>query len=166
METVFGKDNLESNLDFIASGLGGKGNSRNVIRDYFLNDFYSDHCKAYQKHPIYWLLDSGKKNGFKCLIYVHRYRPDSIARIRTDYVHEQQSRYRTQIQDAQKRIAEAGTSERITYTKRLNKLQEQSEEIRVFEEMIHHLADQMISINMDDGIKKNYAIFSDVLAKI
>lgn len=166
IETVFGRDNLESNLDFIASGLSGKGNSRNVIRNYFLNEFYSDHCKAYQKHPIYWLLDSGKKNGFKCLIYVHRYRPDSIARIRTDYVHEQQSRYRTQIQDVQKRITEAGTSERITYTKTLNRLQEQSEELRVYEEMIHHLADQMISINMDDGIRKNYRIFSDVLAKI
>lgn len=95
-----------------------------MIRNYFLNDFYKDHCKIYQKRPIYWLFDSGKKNGFKALIYMHRYQPDTIARIRTDYVHEQQARYRTAI------------------------------------------ADQMISIDLDDGVKKNYAIFQDVLAKI
>ena len=95
-----------------------------MIRNYFLNDFYKDHCKIYQKRPIYWLYDSGKKNGFKALIYMHRYQPDTIARIRTDYVHEQQARYRTAI------------------------------------------ADQMISIDLDDGVKKNYAIFRDVLAKI
>ena len=95
IETVYGSDTLEENLKFIADALGGKGQPREVIRNYFLNDFYADHCKIYQKRPIYWLFDSGKKNGFKALIYMHRYQPDTIARIRTDYVHEQQSRYRT-----------------------------------------------------------------------
>ena len=105
VEVVYGKDTLEENLRFIADTLGGKGASRDVIRNYFLNDFYADHCKIYQKRPIYWLFDSGKKNGFKCLIYIHRYQPDTIARIRTDYVHEQQSRYRTAIADLEQRVS-------------------------------------------------------------
>jgi type II restriction/modification system DNA methylase subunit YeeA len=112
--TVFGEDSLEANLKFIADALGGKGNPRQVIRQYFLNDFYKDHLKTYQKRPIYWLFDSGKKNGFKCLIYMHRYQPDTIARIRTDYVHEQQSRYRTAIADLEARAAAASTSSRIS----------------------------------------------------
>ena len=163
---VYGKDTLEENLKFIADALGGKGQPREVIRNYFLNDFYADHCKTYQKRPIYWLFDSGKKNGFKALIYMHRYQPDTIARIRTDYVHEQQSRYRTAMADLEKGIENAAAGERVKLNKELNKLQAQAEEIRVYEEKIHHLADQMISINLDDGVKHNYAIFKDVLAKI
>ena len=166
VKTVYGEDTLDENLKFIADALGGKGHPKDVIRNYFLNDFYKDHCKIYQKRPIYWLFDSGKKNGFKALIYMHRYQPDTIARIRTDYVHEQQSRYRTAMADLEKRIANAAAGERVKLNKELNKLQAQAEEIRVYEEKIHHLADQMISIDLDDGVKHNYAIFKDVLAKI
>ena len=166
IETVYGSDTLEENLKFIADALGGKGTPRDVIRSYFLNDFYADHCKTYQKRPIYWLFDSGKKNGFKALIYMHRYQPDTIARIRTAYVHEQQSRYRTAIEDLESRIAAASTSERVKLNKQLKKLQEQDTELRTYEEKIHHLADQMIPIDLDDGVKVNYAKFQDVLAKI
>lgn len=166
VETVYGDETLEENLHFIADALGGKGSSREVIRNYFINDFYKDHLKVYQKRPIYWLFDSGKKNGFKCLVYMHRYQPDTIARIRTDYVHEQQSRYRTAIADLENRINGAGTSDRVKLNKQLTTLQAQAEEIRVYEEKIHHLADQMISIDLDDGVKHNYEIFKDVLAKI
>ena len=166
VEVVYGKDTLDENLKFIADALGGKGQPKDVIRNYFLNDFYSDHCKIYQKRPIYWLFDSGKKNGFKCLIYMHRYQPDTIARIRTDYVHEQQARYRTAIVDLEQRIANASAGERVKLNKKLTTLQAQDTEIRTYEEKIHHLADQMISIDLDDGVKKNYAIFQDVLAKI
>ena len=166
VETVYGSDTLEENLKFIADALGGKGTPREVIRNYFINDFYADHLKIYQKRPIYWLFDSGKKNGFKCLIYMHRYQPDTIARIRTDYVHEQQARYRTAIADLEQRIANASTGERVKLNKKLTTLQAQDTEIRTYEEKIHHLADQMISIDLDDGVKKNYAIFQDVLAKI
>lgn len=166
VETVYGKETLEENLRFIADALGGNGSSREVIRGYFINDFYADHLKVYQKRPIYWLFDSGKKNGFKCLIYMHRYQPDTIARIRTDYVHEQQSRYRTAIADLEQRINGASTSERVKLSKQLATLQAQAEEIRVYEEKIHHLADQMIKIDLDDGVKHNYEIFKDVLAKI
>ena len=166
MKTVYGADTLDENLKFIADALGGKGQPKDVIRNYFLSNFYSDHCKIYQKRPIYWLFDSGKKNGFKALIYMHRYQPDTIARIRTDYVHEQQARYRTAIVDLEQRIANASTGERVKLNKKLTTLQAQDTEIRTYEEKIHHLADQMISIDLDDGVKKNYAIFQDVLAKI
>ena len=166
VKTVYGAETLDENLKFIADALGGKGQPKDVIRNYFLNDFYADHCKIYQKRPIYWLFDSGKKNGFKALIYMHRYQPDTIARIRTDYVHEQQARYRTAIADLEQRIANVSTGERVKLNKKLTALQAQNTEIRTYEEKIHHLADQMISINLDDGVKKNYAIFQDVLAKI
>ena len=166
VKTVYGAETLDENLKFIADALGGKGQPKDVIRNYFLSDFYSDHCKIYQKRPIYWLFDSGKKNGFKALIYMHRYQPDTIARIRTDYVHEQQARYRTAIADLEQRIANVSTGERVKLNKKLTALQAQDTEIRTYEEKIHHLADQMISIDLDDGVKKNYAIFQDVLAKI
>ncbi len=166
VKTVYGAETLDENSKFIADGLGGKGQPKDVIRNYFLNEFYSDRCKIYQKRPIYWLFDSGKKNGFKALIYMHRYPPDTIARIRTDYVHEQQARYCTVIADLEQRIANASTGERVKLNKKLTALQAQDAEIRTYEEKIHHLADQMISIDLDDGVKKNYAIFQDVLAKI
>jgi type II restriction/modification system DNA methylase subunit YeeA len=166
IETVYGSATLEENLRFIAEALGGKGQPKEVIRNYFLNDFYADHLKTYQKRPIYWLFDSGKKGGFKALIYMHRYQPDTIARLRTDYVHEQQSRYRTAIADLEQRIPGVSTSERVKLSKKLKKLQEQATELQTYEEKIHHLADQFISIDLDDGVKKNYEIFKDVLAKI
>ena len=166
VKTVYSADTLDENIKFIADALGGKGQPKDVIRNYFLNEFYKDHCKIYQKHPIYWLFDSGKKNGFKALIYMHRYQPDTIARIRTDYVHEQQARYRTAIADLEQRIANASTGERVKLNKKLTTLQAKDAEIKTYEEKIHHLADQMISIDLDDGVKKNYAIFQDVLAKI
>ncbi len=166
IETAFGKATLEVNLKFIADALGGKGTSREVIRNYFINEFYADHLKIYQKRPIYWLFDSGKKNGFKCLVYIHRYQSDTIARIRTDYVHEQQSRYRTAIADLEQRANSGSSSDRVKLNKQLSTLQDQATEIREYEEKIHHLADQMISIDLDDGVKKNYEIFQDVLAKL
>ena len=166
IETVYGHDTLEENLKFIADALGKKGSPREVIRNYFINDFFADHCKIYQKRPIYWLFDSGKKNGFKCLIYLHRYRRDTVARIRTDYVHELQSRYRTAMADLEKRIASASTAEKVRLNKQLSAMQAQADELRAYEEKIHHLADMMIPIDLDDGVKVNYELFKDVLAKI
>ena len=165
--TVFGKETLEENLQFIADALGGRGSSREVIRSYFLTGFYADHVKTYQKRPIYWLFDSGKKNGFKCLVYMHRYCPDTIARIRTDYVHEQQSRYRTTIESLEQARDNAATAgDKVKAGKKLAAVEAQAKELLEYEEKIHHLADQMIAIDLDDGVKHNYAIFQDVLAKI
>ena len=164
---AFGAETVEENLQFIADALGGRGSARAVIRGYFLTGFYADHVKTYQKRPIYWLFDSGKKNGFKCLIYMHRYRPDMLARIRTDYVHEQQSRYYTALEHlTDERDAAATAAEQVRLGKKRAAVEAQAEELRAYEEQIHHLADQMIAIDLDDGVKHNYAIFQDILAKM
>lgn len=167
IKVVYGEDTLEENLIFIGEALGGNGSAREVIRAYFINGFYTDHCKTYQKRPIYWLFDSGKKNGFKCLIYMHRYHKDTVARVRTDYLHEQQSRYRTNIEDLKNRINNAtSTGMRVKLDKQLVALEAQAAEAFAYEEKMKHLADQMLEIDLDDGVKHNYAIFQDVLAKI
>ena len=134
VEVVYGKEALEENLRFVADALGGKGSSREVIRNYFISEFYKDHCKVYKKRPIYWLFDSGRKNGFKCLVYIHRYAPDTVARIRTDYVHEQQSRYRTAIAAMENRIDNAAGSERVKLKKKMTRVQAQAEELRAYSE--------------------------------
>ena len=166
VEAVYGSETLEENLKFVADALGGKGTPREVIRSYFLNDFYADHLKTYQKRPIYWLFDSGKKNGFKALCYMHRYQRDLLARLRTDYVHEQQERYRTQLAQLGDAIDRASASERVKLTKQQKKFQDQATELQKYEEKVHHLADQNIEIDLDDGVKHNYEQFADVLAKI
>lgn len=166
VEVAYGKETLEENLRFIADALGGKGTAREVIRNYLLNGFYADHLKTYQKRPIYWQFSSGKKNGFKALIYMHRYQPDLLARMRTDYVHEQQERYRTQLTMMEDAVMTAAPSEKVKLNKKIAKLKDQALEIAQFEEKIHHLADQMIAIDLDDGVKVNYAKFEAVLEKI
>ena len=166
VRAAYGEETLEQNLQFIADALGGTGSSRQIIRTYFLKEFYQDHCRTYKKRPIYWLFDSGKKNGFKAITYLHRYTPDLLARLRTDYVHEQQERYRTQIANTESALDTCEKSQRATLQKRLKKLQEQLKETSDYEEKVHHLADQMIAIDLDDGVKVNYAKFQDVLAKI
>lgn len=166
IRVAYGAETLEENLRFIAVALGGKGSAREVIRKYFRDDFYADHLKIYQKRPIYWQFDSGKKGGFRALVYMHRYAPDTIARIRTDYVHQQQDRYRTALEGLEQRMANASTGERVKLSKVQKKLREQDKELHEYEEKIHHLADRFISIDLDDGVKKNYALFADVLTKI
>lgn len=164
---VYGPDDLENNLKYISDALGGKGTSREVLRNYFLNDFFKDHCKIYQKRPIYWLFDSGKKNGFKALVYIHRYTPDLIARMRTGYVHPQQARYRDRIKSLQDEINMAGsTSEKVKFSKELKKINEQLLELNKYEEIVHHWADKMEPMDLDDGVKVNYAKFQELLAKI
>lgn len=166
VEAVYGVETLEQNLQFIAEALGGKGSPRQVIRQYFLKEFFKDHCKTYKKRPIYWLFDSGKKAGFRALVYMHRYQPDLLARVRTEYVHQQQDRYRTQIEFAENELATTEKGARVKLDKRIKKLSDQLTEATAFEEKLHHLADRMIEIDLDDGVKVNYAKFQDVLAKI
>ncbi len=166
MRVAYGAETLEENLRFVADALGGKGTSRDVVRSYFLKEFFKDHCQTYKKRPIYWQFDSGKKNGFKALIYMHRYQPDLLARVRTDYVHQQQERYRAQVSYAEDALATAEKGNRVKLEKRISKLNDQLREASEFEEKVHHLADQMIEIDLDDGVKVNYAKFQDVLAKI
>lgn len=166
IRVVYGNAHIDENLRFIADALGGKGTPKEVIRNYFLNGFYTDHLRTYQKRPIYWLFDAGKKSSFRCLVYMHRYQPDTIARIRTDYVHELQSRYRTATIGLEQQAAGSSTGERVKINRRLAALEEQTAELRVYEEKIHHLADKMVAIDLDDGVKTNYAKFADVLSVI
>ena len=166
VETVYGAETLEENLRFIADTLGGQGSPRTVIRSYFLRDFYADHVRRYRKRPIYWLFDSGEKNGFKALVYLHRYAPDTLARMRTDYIHPQQSRYQAALADAERLLTEAQGAERVQLTKRRTALRAQEEELHAYEERVHHLADQMIALDLDDGVRHNYALLQDVLAKL
>ena len=165
---AYGAETLEENLRFVADALdpAAKGTSRDTIRQYFLREFFADHCKTYKKRPIYWLLDSGKKNGFKALIYMHRYQPDLIARIRTDYVHEQQERYRSRLAHLDDAVADAVGHQKVALTKERKRVADQAAELESYEEKIHELADQMIAIDLDDGVKVNYAKFQSVLAKI
>lgn len=166
VRVAYGDDTLEENLQFVADALGGKGTAREVIRSYFLKEFFADHCKTYKKRPIYWLFDAGKKNGFKALTYIHRYTPDLLARLRTDYVHELQDRYETQLKLLNDEEQSAAVSKKAALNKRIKKMRDQQTEVAVFEEKVHHLADQMIAIDLDDGVKVNYAKFQDVLAPI
>ena len=164
VKTVYGADTLEENLDFIAKALGNKGDtSREVIRNYFLKDFYVDHLKVYQKHPIYWLFDSGRQNGFKTLIYMHRYDADTVGRVRTDYLHKAQKYVETAMQSAQYTIDNAtSASEKSKATKAVTKYTKQLAEMKIYDEAIAHVANQRIEIDLDDGVKVNYAKFQGV----
>lgn len=163
LKVVYGENTLEENLDFIAKALGNKGNtSRKIIRNYFLNDFFKDHCQTYSvtgsgKRPIYWLLDSGKQNGFKALIYLHRYNADTVGNLRIDYLHRMQRIYESEIGRMQDTIDHSSnTSEVAAATKRKEKLQKQLKECREYDEKIAHLALSRIELDLDDGIKVNY----------
>jgi type II restriction/modification system DNA methylase subunit YeeA len=169
VKIVYGEKSLETNLDFIAKALGNKGNtSREVIRNYFLNDFFKDHCNTYSvtgsgKRPIYWLFDSGKQNGFKALIYMHRYDADTVGRVRTDYLHKAQKYVETAMQSAQYTIDNAtSASEKSKATKAVAKYTKQLVEMKIYDEAIAHVANQRIEIDLDDGVKVNYAKFQGV----
>ena len=158
VKVVYGKDTLEENLDFIANALGNKGNtSREVIRNYFLNDFFKDHCKIYQKRPIYWLFDSGKQNGFKALVYMHRWNADTVGNLRVEYLHRIQRVYEREIEREQDTIDNSNNSrDKAAAAKRKEKLLKQLKETKEYDAMIAHLALSRIDIDLDDGVKVNY----------
>ena len=164
VKIVYGADTLEENLDFIANALGNKGDtSREVIRNYFLKDFYADHLKVYQKRPIYWLFDSGKQNGFKALIYMHRYDADIVGRVRTDYLHRAQKYVETAMQSAQYTIDNASlASEKSKATRAVTKYTKQLAEMKIYDEAIAHIANKRIEIDLDNGVKENYEKFQGV----
>ena len=158
LKKVYGEDTLEENLDFIANALGNKGKtSREVIRNYFLTDFIKDHIKTYQKRPIYWLFDSGKQNGFKALVYMHRWNADTIGNVRVEYLHRIQRVYEKEITRMQEIIDNSHDNKEISNaTKRKEKLQKQIKETKDYDAKIAHLALSRIDINLDDGVKVNY----------
>ena len=163
LKAVYGADTLEANLDYIAKALGNKGStSREIIRNYFLNDFFKDHCQTYSvtgsgKRPIYWLFDSGKQNGFKALVYLHRYTPDTIGNLRIDYLHKMQRVYESEINRMQDMMDHSENAcEVAAASKRKDKLAKQLKECREYDEKISHLALSRIELDLDDGVKVNY----------
>ena len=163
LKAVYGADTLEANLDYIAKALGNKGStSREIIRNYFLNDFFKDHCQTYSvtgsgKRPIYWLFDSGKQNGFKALVYLHRYTPDTIGNLRIDYLHKLQRVYESEINRMQDMMDHSDNAREVAAAgKRKDKLAKQLKECREYDEKISHLALSRIELDLDDGVKVNY----------
>ena len=163
LKAVYGADTLEANLDYIAKDLGNKGStSREIIRNYFLNDFFKDHCQTYSvtgsgKRPIYWLFDSGKQNGFKALVYLHRYTPDTIGNLRIDYLHKMQRVYESEINRMQDMMDHSDNAREVAAaSKRKDKLAKQLKECREYDEKISHLALSRIELDLDDGVKVNY----------
>ena len=157
VKKVFGADSLEDNLAFIAKALGTKGTSpRAVIRNYFLNGFYADHVKIYQKRPIYWLYDSGKQNGFKALIYMHRYNADTSGLVRADYLYKMEQVYESEIARMDDAIAHGASREVAQATKRKEKLVKQLKECKDYDDRLGHIALARIPIDLDDGVKVNY----------
>ena len=157
VKKVFGAGSLEDNLTFIAKALGTKGTSpRAVIRNYFLNGFYADHVKIYQKRPIYWLYDSGKQNGFKALIYMHRYNADTSGLVRADYLYKMEQVYESEIARMDDAIANGASREVAQATKRKEKLVKQLKECKDYDDRLGHIALAQIAIDLDDGVKLNY----------
>lgn len=158
VKTVYGEDTLEENLDFVADALGNKGaTSRQKIRNYFLSNFIKDHNKIYQKRPIYWMFDSGKQNGFKALVYMHRWKADTIGNVRVEYLHKLQRVYESEINRMQETIDNSANSKEIANAeKRKDKLSKQQKEAREYDEKISHLALMRTDIDLDDGVKVNY----------
>ena len=166
VKTVYGNDTLEENLDFIADSIGRKASetARQAIRRYFIKDFYKDHLKVYQKRPIYWMFESGKNDGFKCLVYMHRYNEQTVAKVRTDYLHTLQRKYESEINRLQLVVdsEEYNAKDRTAAKKKIDRISKQIEECREYDQVVAHLANEKISIDLDDGVKVNYAKFQDV----
>ena len=163
---VYGNDTLEENLDFIADSIGRKASetARQAIRRYFIKDFYKEHLKVYQKRPIYWMFESGKNDGFKCLIYMHRYNEQTIAKVRTEYLHTLQRKYEAEINRQQLIIDsnDSSTKDKTIAKKKIDRISKQIEECREYDEVVAYLANEKIVIDLDDGVKVNYAKFQNI----
>ena len=163
---AYGEDTLRDNLKFIADGLGGKGTAQEIIRNYFVNDFYADHLKTYQKRPIYWLFSSGKNHSFQCLIYIHRYHPHIVANICSQYIHPLQTCYSNAITKLESSLSENSDCDTLQLKKQLKKRQTQASELQKYEAKLKAYAQQKIVLDLDDGIKVNYGKFDDILAPV
>ena len=164
IKIVYGEETLEENIDFIAKALGNRGNSsQEVIRNYFISEFFVNHIKLYQKRPIYWLFDSGKENAFKALIYMHRYDKDTVGRVRSDYLHKTQNAIEGALKNAEYIITSSSNAiDKAKATKDRDKYIKQSNEIRIYDQALAHIALQRIEIDLDDGVKHNYELFQGV----
>lgn len=158
LKKAFGRENFEANLAFLTDALGTRGTtSREKLRNYFLKNFYKDHCKTYQKRPIYWLFDSGKENGFKALVYLHRYDKNTIGRVRADYLHRMERIYSNEVNRMQDVIDHSHSAHEVSVAgKRLEKMKKQIKECQDYDAKLGHLALDQIHLDLDDGVKINY----------
>ena len=154
---VYGKETLEENLDYIADVLPGSGKSRDKIRKYFMSKFFTDHMATYKKRPIYWQFDSGKANGFKALMYLHRFDENLLGQLRTEYVTKLSQAYnsRIELRESQK-MSTTNAGEVTRYEKEIQKIKKQLKELREFDEKLGHLALKKVSLDLDDGVIVNY----------
>lgn len=158
LKKAFGRENFEANLEFLTDALGTRGTtSREKLRNYFLKNFYKDHCKTYQKRPIYWLFDSGKGNGFKALVYLHRYDENTIGRVRADYLHRMERIYSNEVNRMQDVIDHSHSAHEVSVAeKRLEKMKKQIKECQDYDAKLGHLALDQIHLDLDDGVRINY----------
>ncbi len=169
VQITFGEGTLSENLEFVADAIGRKKGetAKETLRRYFINDFCKDHVQTYKKRPIYWFFTSGKEKAFNCLIYMHRYDKTTLSRIRTDYLHEYQIRLEAEKKDLLNIIEGDSTAKEISNAKKeLKSLDKKIEELKAYDELLHHMADMLIKIDLDDGIKVNYEKFKGLVAKI
>lgn len=161
---VYGEESLEANLKFIADALGNAGdNPREVIRNYMLKDFFKDHCQKYSNRPIYWLFDSGKNNGFKALVYLHRYDENTIAKMRAEYLHKVQRVYESESARMQDVIDNSTDAREVAFArKQKEKLTKQLLETKEYDEVLGHIALQKIALDLDDGVVVNYQKFQNI----
>ena len=162
---VYASETLDENLMFIADALypDANGTALEKIRRYFVNDFYKDHVKLYKKHPIYWLMDSGKKNGFKALCYLHRYNQYTVAQARTDYLHPLQRKYEAEISRLEMLVSTTESArESAAYRKEADVLKAKIDECLAYDQVVAYIAHQQIELDLDDGVKVNYAKFQGV----
>ncbi|WP_338981321.1 BREX-1 system adenine-specific DNA-methyltransferase PglX [Fusobacterium nucleatum] len=166
---VYGEENLKDNLNFIAEALGNKDNkpAEEIIRTYFIKDFYIDHLQRYQKRPIYWLMNSGKKNAFSCLFYMHRYEPLTVARVRADYLIPYQEMLENKRKFIERQLSDDDISakEKKNIEKQLKELDILLKELREYANEVKHIAEQKISLDLDDGVNVNYEKLGAILKK-
>ena len=167
---VFGEEDLDKNIKYIADSIGIKGNEtpQDTLRRYFIKDFYKYHVKAYNKRPIYWLFRSGKRKAFNAFIYIHRYDSTTLARLRTDYIHVLQSKLYIERDRLLENIRDESLtkSERRRYQRELENIDRDMEELIGYDEILHNMADKMIEMDLDQGIRENYKLFSNLLQNI
>ncbi|WP_320950989.1 MULTISPECIES: BREX-1 system adenine-specific DNA-methyltransferase PglX [Fusobacterium] len=166
---VYGEESLKDILNFIAKALGNKDNkpAEEIIRTYFIKDFYSDHLQRYQKRPIYWLMNSGKKNAFSCLFYMHRYEPLTVARVRADYLIPYQEMLENKRKFIERQLSDDDISakEKKDIEKQLKELDTLLKELREYANEVKHIAEQKIPLDLDDGVNVNYEKLGAILKK-
>lgn len=169
IKVAFGNKYFDENITYIAELLGNKGDSkRRILRRYFMDDFYKDHCSIFStnssgKRPLYWLFDSGKQNGFKCLIYIHRYTKDTLNLIRSNYLHKTEDAVENALKNIEYIIQTSSSAvEKAKATKDRDKYVKQINEMRIYYQALSHLAIQKIEIDLDDGVKNNYQLFQGI----